>query len=149
VGPSYGLPGQPPGNPKRGPYCTPIWGPGSTPIYSQGAEDVAAIGRSEDGCIKVGIFSSLASGFLSDLPGLRQAHARVRIEFIDGDPADHVAAIRQFRLDVAFITGTSSGLTARSTNYGRNGYLSSSHAIIPIAVSGNSTGMTWRANGSL
>lgn len=74
----------------------------------QGAKDVAAIGRSEDGSIKVGIFSSLASGFLSDL--LRtfdKSHARVRIEFVDGDPADHVAAIRQFRLDVAFITGTS------------------------------------------
>lgn len=74
----------------------------------QGAMDVAAIGRSEDGCIKVGIFSSLASGFLSDLlRAFDKAHARVRIEFIDGDPADHVAAIRQFRLDVAFITGTS------------------------------------------
>lgn len=30
------------------------------------------------------------------------------MEFIDGDPADHVSAIRQLRLDVAFITGTSS-----------------------------------------
>jgi len=74
----------------------------------QGARDVAAIGCSEDGCIKVGIFSSLASGFLSELlRAFNKSHARVRIEFIDGDPADHVAAIRQFRLDVAFITGTS------------------------------------------
>jgi DNA-binding transcriptional LysR family regulator len=32
-----------------------------------GAQDVAAIGRSENGRIKVGIFSSLASGFLSNL----------------------------------------------------------------------------------
>jgi DNA-binding transcriptional LysR family regulator len=32
-----------------------------------GISDVAAIGRSEDGIIKVGIFSSLASGFLFDL----------------------------------------------------------------------------------
>jgi len=75
---------------------------------SQGAKHVAAIGRSEDGHIKVGIFSSLASGFLAEL--LREydkMHARVRIEFIDGDPLDHVSAIRQLRLDVAFITGTS------------------------------------------
>jgi DNA-binding transcriptional LysR family regulator len=72
-----------------------------------GARDVAAIGRSENGRIKVGIFSSLASGFLSDLlRAYGKEHPSVRIEFIDGDPADHVSAIRQLRLDVAFITGT-------------------------------------------
>ena len=32
-----------------------------------GISDVAAIGRSEDGIVKIGIFSSLASGFLFDL----------------------------------------------------------------------------------
>ena len=72
-----------------------------------GAKDVAAIGRSEDGCIKVGIFTSLASGFLFEL--LRtyaKKHAGVRVELIDGNPAEHVAAVRQLRLDVAFITGT-------------------------------------------
>lgn len=76
-----------------------------------GAKDVATIGRSEDGRIKIGIFSSLASGFLSDL--LRtydKAHAQVLIELKDGDPAEHVSAIRQLRLDVAFITGTSQWL---------------------------------------
>lgn len=73
----------------------------------EGARDVAAIGRSEDGRIKIGIFSSLASGFLSDL--LRtydKAHSKVQVDFVDGNPADHIAAIRQLRLDVAFITGT-------------------------------------------
>lgn len=75
---------------------------------SESAEDVASIGRSENGHIKVGIFSSLASGFLSDvLRAYDKDHASVRIEFIDGNPADHVAAIRQLQLDVAFITGTS------------------------------------------
>lgn len=72
-----------------------------------GAKDVAAIGRSEDGCIKVGIFSSLASGFLFEL--LRtyaKNHEGVRVELIDGNPAKHVAAVRQLRLDIAFITGT-------------------------------------------
>jgi DNA-binding transcriptional LysR family regulator len=75
---------------------------------SESAEDVASIGRSEHGHIKVGIFSSLASGFLSDvLRAYDKDHAGVHIEFIDGNPADHVAAIRQLQLDVAFITGTS------------------------------------------
>lgn len=73
-----------------------------------GARDVATIGRSEDGRIKIGIFSSLASGFLSELlRAYDKGHAQVRIELIDGDPANHVSAIRQLRLDVAFITGTS------------------------------------------
>jgi len=74
----------------------------------QGAKNVAAIGRSEHGRIKIGIYSSLASGFLAEsLRAYDRCHAQVRIEFIDGDPADHVSAIRQLRLDVAFITGTS------------------------------------------
>lgn len=72
-----------------------------------GARDVAAIGRSERGHIKVGIFSSLASGFLCELLGAYgKEHASVRVEFFDGDPADHVASIRRLQLDVAFITGT-------------------------------------------
>jgi DNA-binding transcriptional LysR family regulator len=75
---------------------------------SQGAEDITAIGRSEKGCIKIGTFSSLASGFL---PGLLRTfgrrHGQVCVEFFEGEPADHVSAVRQLRLDVAFITGTS------------------------------------------
>lgn len=73
-----------------------------------GTRDVATIGRSEEGRIKIGIFSSLASGFLSDLlRAYDKGHGRVGIELIDGDPVDHVSAIRQLRLDVAFITGLS------------------------------------------
>ncbi|WP_246669272.1 MULTISPECIES: LysR family substrate-binding domain-containing protein [unclassified Bradyrhizobium] len=60
-----------------------------------------------NGRIKVGIFSSLASGSLRDLlRAYGKEHASVRVELIDGDPADHVAAIRRLQLDVAFITGT-------------------------------------------
>lgn len=71
-----------------------------------GAKDVAVIGRSEEGRIRIGIFSSLASGFLFDL--LRtfdRDHAGVFLELINGSPAEHVAAVRQLRLDVAFLTG--------------------------------------------
>ncbi|KAB2803101.1 LysR family transcriptional regulator [Brucella anthropi] len=73
-----------------------------------GAKDVATIGRAEAGQIKIGIFSSLASGFLSELlRAYDRDYAQVRIELIDGDPVDHVSAIRQLRRDVAFITGMS------------------------------------------
>lgn len=72
-----------------------------------GGQDVAAIGRSEDGCIRIGIFSSLASGFLFDLLcAYGKDHARVRVDLIEGSPTEHVAAVRQLQLDVAFITGT-------------------------------------------
>jgi DNA-binding transcriptional LysR family regulator len=72
-----------------------------------GINDVAAIGRSEDGIIKVGIFSSLASGFLFDLMKAFDAkHPRVVVELIESNPSIHVAAIRRLQLDVAFITGT-------------------------------------------
>ena len=72
----------------------------------EGAQDVAALGRSEGGSVRIGIFSSIASGFLTEL--LRdygQRHERVGVELIDGNPDEHVAAIRQFSLDVAFLTG--------------------------------------------
>jgi DNA-binding transcriptional LysR family regulator len=71
-----------------------------------GVTKVAAVGRAEQGLIKVGIFSSLASGFLFDL--LRtyaQRHPKVKIDIIDGSPPEHVAAVRNLNLDVAFITG--------------------------------------------
>lgn len=73
----------------------------------EGAKDVAAIGRSDEGGIKVGILSSLASGFLFELlRAYDKAHPSILMEVVDGSPAEHAAAIRQFQLDVAFITGT-------------------------------------------
>lgn len=72
-----------------------------------GIDDVAAIGRSEDGMVKIGIFSSLASGFMFELlKTFDEKHPRVSIELIEGNPAVLVAAIRQLQLDVALITGT-------------------------------------------
>ncbi|MDF0601636.1 LysR family transcriptional regulator [Psychromarinibacter sp. C21-152] len=74
---------------------------------SAGVRDVGAIGRCEDGRVRVGILSSIASGFLSDL--LREYnkdHAGIRIDLVDGHPTDHVTAIRHSQLDVAFVVGT-------------------------------------------
>ena len=72
----------------------------------EGAHEVAAAGRSEQGRVRIGIYSSIASGFLAKLlASYGRSHKDVRIELIDGNPAEHVAAIRQFRLDVAFLTG--------------------------------------------
>lgn len=73
----------------------------------ESAQDVAAAGRSEQGQLRIGIYSSIASGFLAELLGTyARRHSHVAIEVIDGNPNEHVAAIRQLNLDVAFITGT-------------------------------------------
>ncbi len=56
--------------------------------------------------VRVGLFSSLASGFLAELiQAYAVEHASVRFEFVEGDHSEHVAAIRQHRLDIAFLTG--------------------------------------------
>lgn len=73
----------------------------------EGAHEVASAGRSEQGHVRIGIYSSIASGFLAELLGsYSQRHSKVRIDMLDGNPVEHVAAIRQLSLDVAFITGT-------------------------------------------
>ncbi|MGB3898047.1 MAG: LysR family transcriptional regulator [Mesorhizobium sp.] len=72
-----------------------------------GAQDVASAGQAEVGRIRLGIYSSIASGFLAELLArYGRRHSGVRIEVVDGNPAEHVAAIRQLSLDAAFITGT-------------------------------------------
>lgn len=73
----------------------------------EGARDIAAIGRCDEGSVKIGVFSSLGTGFLSDLlETFERKHPAIGIEFIEGDQAEHLAAIRKLELDVAFITGT-------------------------------------------
>lgn len=68
--------------------------------------EATAIGRGEDGHVRIGIFSSLASGFLCQLiESFGTRYAAVKLTFIDGNPAEHLAAIRKHQLDVAFITG--------------------------------------------
>lgn len=72
----------------------------------QAERDAGAIGRGEDGVVRIGIFSSLASGFLAELFQAYDAdHARVRLDFIEGGPTDHLLAIQQHQLDVAFLAG--------------------------------------------
>jgi DNA-binding transcriptional LysR family regulator len=84
---------------------------------AEGYEVVDAIGRVREGSLRIGIFSSLASGFLFQLLQIYgREHDGVHVEFVEGNPADHVAAIRQLRLDVAFLTGTA-GWAGCETEY--------------------------------
>ncbi|NJO34968.1 MAG: LysR family transcriptional regulator [Rhodospirillales bacterium] len=73
------------------------------------AADVGPIGRGEEGVVRIGIFSSLASGFLAQM--LRtycDRHGDVRIDIVEGAPSDHIVAVRMHKLDVAFVTGSPS-----------------------------------------
>ena len=67
-----------------------------------GVTDVGAIDRSESGHLRVGIFSSLSSGFLHELFRAYDVDLKsVRIDFSDGNPTEHIAAVRMHQIDVA------------------------------------------------
>ena len=72
----------------------------------EGAAEVAAIGRAEGGYLRVGLFSSLSSGFLSVLfQQYDSQHQSIRIDFVEGEAHEHINALRQFQIDIAFVIG--------------------------------------------
>jgi DNA-binding transcriptional LysR family regulator len=72
------------------------------------AKLAGSAGRGERGKVRVGIVSSLASGFIADLlKEYERANAGVHTEYIEGAPSEHVAAIRRFKIDVAFVRARS------------------------------------------
>lgn len=75
-------------------------------LIRQAAADAALFGRGETGAVCIGIFSSLASGFLAELlrTNLTVSPA-VRLDLMEGGPSSHIAAIQQHKIDVAFLTG--------------------------------------------
>ena len=72
----------------------------------EGVREVAAIGRSDAGHVRVGVFSSLASGFLSTLFGdYDERYPIINIYFEDGSAEIHLNSINKVELDVAFTIG--------------------------------------------
>lgn len=68
--------------------------------------DVGTIGRGERGSLRVGIFASLASTFVSDvLQAYDAKHPGVTLDFLERQPSELIPAIRQRQLDIAFLTG--------------------------------------------
>jgi DNA-binding transcriptional LysR family regulator len=68
--------------------------------------DAGTMGRGECGAVKVGIYSSLASGFLADLFNTHhEVEPGVRLDLVDGISAMHVMAVRRHHIDVAFVVG--------------------------------------------
>ncbi|WP_126976181.1 LysR family transcriptional regulator [Frigidibacter oleivorans] len=76
-------------------------------ILYEGAIESSASGRSEEGILRIGLYSSMASGFLASvISDFAQRHESIRLEFIEGAPGDLVASIRQLNLDIAVTAGT-------------------------------------------
>lgn len=70
-------------------------------------ETAAAAGRGENGHLRVGIFSSIATGFLRELiRTFCEQHPDVALQISEVASPDHVALIRKGRLDIAFVMGT-------------------------------------------
>lgn len=63
-------------------------------------------GRGEQGTLRIGVFTSLAGGFLRELvQEFQRAHPMVHIDVRDGERRAHIADIRRHALDVVLATG--------------------------------------------
>lgn len=72
----------------------------------EGAREVAAIGRSDEGHLRVGVFSSLASGFLLTLfKAYDEKYPKVNIDFQADAAKDHLILIDKLEMDIAFTIG--------------------------------------------
>lgn len=72
----------------------------------EGTREVRAIGGNASGHLTVGLFSSLASGFLSRLFDVYDdSHPGVQVDFVDASAREHSVAIGQLETDIAFTIG--------------------------------------------
>lgn len=68
-----------------------------------------AAGRVEEGRVRIGIITTLGSGFLRNLiTTYRKNFAGVLLDIQDGGRRDHLRAIRTREIDIAFFTGNAS-----------------------------------------
>ncbi len=66
----------------------------------------ANAGCGVEGAIRIGILSSLSSGFVRELlAAYRETHPAIAIDVVEGSASEHLARISERLLDVAFVTG--------------------------------------------
>lgn len=66
--------------------------------------EAGAVGRGEAGSVQIGVVMSIASGFAAEL--LRKYNLQnpgLRLEVVDGDLSQHIAAVHRRELDIAFL----------------------------------------------
>lgn len=72
----------------------------------EGARDAAALVRPEYGRLRIGLYSSIASGFLAKLlETCLASHGTVRMDLVNGSANEHIAALRDMKIDIAFLAG--------------------------------------------
>lgn len=72
----------------------------------QAQRSALAAGRAEAGIVRIGILTSLASGFLRELVATYQVrHPRIRVDIRSGGRDEHIAALRTRELDIVFVPG--------------------------------------------
>jgi DNA-binding transcriptional LysR family regulator len=72
---------------------------------TQAVAEVGTIGRGETGAVRIGLYVPLSSGFLAALvQAFESEHPDVRIVLHEGSFADATPAVRQLRVDVAFVS---------------------------------------------
>lgn len=68
---------------------------------------VNAAGVAGEGTLRIGIVASISSGFGNRLiHEWWRDHPRVVLDIVDGEPAEHVSAVSEHRLDLTFVTGS-------------------------------------------
>lgn len=71
---------------------------------NQAAIKAAAAGRAETGLVRIGLYSSLASGFLHDLlDDYAGQHPTVSLDLVEADLTELAARVRKQELDIAFV----------------------------------------------
>ena len=59
-----------------------------------------------EGALCVGVVSSIAGGTARELlRGFLAMHSKVDLQIVDGSPRDHVAAVRDLKMDATFVVG--------------------------------------------
>jgi len=85
------------------------------------AKTAGAAGRGENGQLRIGIFASIATGFLRELiRRFCEQHPNVGLQISEVAFREHLALIRRGRLDVAFVMGALPFPTARQRSFGQN-----------------------------
>ena len=67
----------------------------------------SSAGHAGEGMVKIGVVSSISSSYPNRLiRSFMAAHPGVALDIVEASPGEHVAAILQRELDIAFVTGT-------------------------------------------
>lgn len=75
-------------------------------ILNHAVKSAGSAGRGAEGCLRVGIFSSIASMFLRELlDKYSKLHPTVEVDIMEGSPGEHIQRVRDRLLDVVFVTG--------------------------------------------